>query len=413
MPSRFVSVRDRNLSLWQSAVDEAVSALGDPARAKAMRDAVALQALSGVGKAAAVPDVLTAAAAAGARPDSADVHALLAKAFFDRVNADHGPGVTAAAAAAEGLSLTQMFTIFRDYSTADLLGWAQCAIAYAKYLAQGSGAPMYVTPASMSFGVLDYRLPETAKVVLLGDWGSNMTDNVAMLGEALKKFRPDAVLHLGDVYYSGTQFECTRNVLNVMDKLVHTLGIKRPAFFTIPGNHEYYCGGAGFYDMIGKINDGIPGARQQASYFCLRTANNTWQFLGMDTGYGDHIPGSPVGPSLQQPEVVWHQDKLKNFKGSTILLSHHQLFSANSEINKNSQQPYLNQALLSTFGAYFDRVPAWFWGHEHNLVLFKDNQFGLKKGRLVGCSAYEEALKEDPYKVNYNTVAYADNMRRL
>jgi len=272
---------------------------------------------------------------------------------------------------------------------------------------------MYVTPTSMSFGVLDYRLPETAKVVLLGDWGANMSDNVAMLSEALKKFKPDAIFHLGDVYYSGTQFECTRNVLKVMNELVQTLGIKRPAFFTIPGNHEYYSGGAGFYDMIGKINDGIPGARQQASYFCLRTANNTWQFLGMDTGYGDHIPGMSVGPALQQPEAAWHQEKLKGFKGSTILLSHHQLFSANSEINKDGPQPYLNQALLATFKPYFDLIPIWFWGHEHNLVLFKDSQFGLKKGRLVGCSAYEESLQEDPYKINYNAVAYANNMPRL
>src|SRR5947209_18192508 len=121
MASRFTSVRDRNLSLWQSAVDEAVSAIGDPIRAKAMRDAVALQALSGVGKAAPIPDA--AAAAAPVSPNQPSAHALLAKAFFDRVNADHGPG---AAAAAFGFS--DMLTIFRDYSTADVLGWAQCAI---------------------------------------------------------------------------------------------------------------------------------------------------------------------------------------------------------------------------------------------------------------------------------------------
>ncbi len=410
MINRFVSVRDRELSLWQSAVDEAVATLGDPARAAAMRDAATMLALRGVGKAPPLDASPAAATAAAAAPNTASAHAFLAKAFFDQVNANQRHGAAASPAA---FSFSNLITFFRDYSTADVLGWAQCAINYAKYLASGSGAPMYVTPTSMSFGVLDYRLPETAKVVMIGDWGANMTDNIAMLREAMKKFRPDAIIHLGDVYYSGTAFECTRNVLNTMNSLVQSLGIARPPFFTIPGNHEYYSGGAGFYDMIGKVNDGIAGARQQASYFCLRTANNTWQFLGMDTGYGDHIPGLAVGPSLQQPEALWHQDKLKNFGGSSILLSHHQLFSANSEIDKQSQRPYLNQSLLSTFSPYFDRVPAWFWGHEHNFAVFKDGQFGLKKGRLVGCSAYEESLQEDPYKVNYSAVAYADNMPKL
>src|SRR5262249_1625037 len=160
--------------------------------------------------------------------------------------------------------------------------------------------------------------------------------------------------HLGDVYYSGTEFECTRNVLTVMDDLVRELAIERPPFFTIPGNHEYYSGGAGFYEMIGKINAGIAGARQQASYFCLRSADDKWQLLGMDTGYNAHIPGLPVGPPLQPSEVTWHRDKLDKFPGSTILLSHHQLFSAHSEINKGGRR-YINESLAATFGPYFDR----------------------------------------------------------
>src|SRR5437667_11849882 len=106
MASRFISVRDRDLSLWQSAVDEAVSAIGDPIRAKAMRDTAALQALSGVGKAAPIPDL--AAAAAPVRPGDPNAHAFLAKAFFDRVNADHGTG---AAAAAPAFGFADLFKI--------------------------------------------------------------------------------------------------------------------------------------------------------------------------------------------------------------------------------------------------------------------------------------------------------------
>jgi 3',5'-cyclic AMP phosphodiesterase CpdA len=148
--------------------------------------------------------------------------------------------------------------------------------------------------------VIDYRLPSTSKVLLIGDWGTHMSDNVALLRQALKKLRPDAVIHLGDVYYSGTQWECEQNVLNVLDALVAELKIARPPFFTVPGNHDYYSGGRGFYDMIGRINAALPGCAQKASYFCLRSADDHWQFLGMDTGYNDRDPINQAAPGLVQ-----------------------------------------------------------------------------------------------------------------
>ena len=70
---------------------------------------------------------------------------------------------------------------------------------------------------------------------------------------------------------------------------------------------------------------------------------------------------------------------------------------------------------------YYDRIAAWFRGHQHNLVIFKDNQIfpgdkaGLKKGRLVGCSAYEETVAESPYKKDdaCQIVEYAPDMPEL
>ena len=409
MLNRFIAVRDRNISLWQSAVDEVTAKLADPARMKAMREAAALHALASIGK-AVIPD--QPPSAESVRASDPQALAFLSKAFFDNTNSEHPQH-----ASAVPFSFGQLTALVREYSTADVLGWAQCAINYAKYLWSGSGTPTYVNwqdqkPPTPSFGVLEFRLPAKCKVLMLGDWGARMTDNVAMLRQALKRFKPDAIIHLGDVYYSGTQFECKRNVLDVMDQLVNELGLQRPPFFAIPGNHEYYSGGAGFYEMIGQLNSGIAGARQQASYFCLRTQPDQWQFLAMDTGYNDHIPGLPVGPGLQPSEITWHRDKLEKFAGSTILLSHHQLFSANSEINKGAR-PYVNESLLATFSPYFDRVAAWFWGHEHNFVLFEDGQHGLKRGRLIGCSSYEESLDEDPYRIKYNAVSYIQNMPQL
>ena len=75
-------------------------------------------------------------------------------------------------------------------------------------------------------------------------------------------------------------------------------------------------------------------------------------------------------------------------------------------------RPYLNEALYATFKKYFDRVAGWYWGHEHNFIVFENNlkmadgDPVLRKGRLLGCSAYEETQAEDPYKINYNQVRF-------
>jgi hypothetical protein len=310
------------------------------------------------------------------------------------------------------------------YSALDWLGWLQCESQYLRHSVEAR-FPQYndwkqQTPPSLAYGVIEYRLPNTCKILLIGDWGTHMTDNVAMLRQALKKFAPDAVIHLGDVYYSGTRGECERNVLTVMDRLVRELKIKRPPFFTLPGNHDYYSGGRGFYAMIGAINAGLPGCEQKASYFCLRTADERWQFLGMDTGYNDRDPINQKSPGLVASEVEWHRDKLDRFGGTTVLLSHHQLYSAKEVLSKGARA-WLNEDLHAAFQPYYDRVAAWFWGHEHNLILFNDalpftgDRWPLRKGRLLGCSAYEETVDEDPFGINQACKAaeFMDAMPRL
>lgn len=310
------------------------------------------------------------------------------------------------------------------YSTWDIAGWAQCGWYYVKYYVLAHLPPSYNdwqahAPADPNFGVIDYRLPPTSRVLMVGDWGTHMADNAALLRAALDVFKPQAIIHLGDVYYSGTVEEVTENVLNVLDKVVADLKLSpRPAFFAIPGNHDYYAGGSGFYQMIGKVNSGVAGCTQQASFFCLRTADDKWQFLAMDTGYGDRNPVEQTAPTLHDHEFLWHQDKLDNFPGSTILLSHHQLCSAKEALNAGPR-PYLNEALYALFKRYFDRIAAWYWGHEHNFIVFDNNlkfakgDLPLRKGRLIGCSAYEETLEEDPYEIKYAAARFIKNMPKL
>jgi hypothetical protein len=414
-------VRDRNTSIWQSAVRQTLVGRGDLSDSdKELAEyGVSLHAKS-VERNEALPDPIPVPGGALNPKTGSPINiAHASKAAFDSLQAHQNTPTKAA-----GL-FSALHDFVMEYSSWDIAGWAQCGWYYTKYYVLAHLPPSYNdwqahAPADINFGVIDYRLPKNSRVLMIGDWGTHMPDNVALLRQALKKFEPDVIIHLGDVYYSGTVEECTKNVLEVLDQVVPEAGLanKRPAFFSIPGNHDYYSGGSGFYRMIGKVNSGVAGCTQQASYFCLRTEDDTWQFLGMDTGYGDRNPVEQQAPVLQVHESAWHVDKLETFPGTTILLSHHQLISAKESLNAGLR-PYLNEYLYATFKQYFDRIAAWYWGHEHNFILFDDDfriQPGdppLKKGRLVGCSAYEEDETGDPYDINHPEARFLANMPHL
>ncbi|WP_052333994.1 metallophosphoesterase family protein [Neolewinella persica] len=255
----------------------------------------------------------------------------------------------------------------------------------------------------VNYGLIAYKLPANAKVVIIGDYGTGLPDAVAMLESIMTTLAPDCILHLGDVYYSGTEHECKTEILDVFLEVYKRVGKSVP-LFSLPGNHEYMSGGQGFYKHVLAVNSkaGLPSSTyQEASYFCLRTEDQKWQFLGMDTGFNSlPTPMPTIGPKLNDSEVEWHKNKLATFGGKTILLSHHQLYSVSSKINakKIGGSTFRNDHLYNEFSPYFNSIPAWFWGHEHSLGIFAEGTLGLAKGRLVGNSGFEESTGEDPYK---------------
>lgn len=305
---------------------------------------------------------------------------------------------------------------YSDYAYAQ---WFKCAAIWGKDGNPIPGPYVHVNdhggPES-DFGVI--TIPENSKIAIIGDFGTGLSDATTMIIAILEQLNPDMIIHLGDIYYAGTQGEC-QTYVDTFNQAFRIAGKKVPVF-SIPGNHEYYAGGWGFFEKVIKMNEenGFPEYAQHASYFCLRTADHNWQFLGMDTGYNSvhnfnvaHPTqlNASYAPWLAFDEAAWHQNKLEQFGGQTILLSHHQLFSADSVINdgkgvkyqtgsNEEQLKYLNGNLLAVFQYAFPRVAAWYWGHEHTMDIFKENQLGLRKGRLVGNSGYEEWQGEDPYK---------------
>jgi len=407
-PLRFDRVPSRPLSLWQSAVAENVRHHLEKSG-------------SSISQTQIMQHPMVSAAAEHVRstfsgnPPSENrnldvphqLNVYLSHLCYEKANAEMNGDI----ARADFLDLT-----YRKFSDKDP-GFLTCVTTYLAYFATYKGAFCYNDwkvqgNNNINYGVIPWQLPSNAIVAIIGDWGTGLDDAIQMLKDIVDRFKPDAIIHLGDIYYSGTPSECTNTFVNA----IVAAGAGNIPVFTLPGNHDYYALGYGFFPMLTQLNTNIPGASQQASYFCLRTVDGGYQFLGMDTGYNDANPGDQVnpayaGPWLQPNEITWHKDKLDNFNGATILLSHHQLFSTNAKLNGSVSHyaglPYMNPYLYQTFWPYLrTKIAAWIWGHEHNFALYQNGLLQLQQGILLGCSAYEELTSANPYAINYPQIPY-------
>jgi len=378
--------------------------------------------------------------------------------------------------------------------------WQQMFVQYYKYYWQypyHEGAkPVYRSwkdaqygKGNIKYGMIEWKLPANACIAIVGDIGTGTLVGEAVLKAALK-FKPDAILHLGDVYYSGTEIEVKKRLVSMIKKVMNEENCSIP-FFTIPGNHEYFTGGVALLNALDSdelIYESTQ--KQQASYFCLRTEDNSWQFLGLDTGFNGHymnvsqgaleavknflhigpvkvkehndyhwpvshnpyfrkdLSQLPIEDTTEPTTVVtvrpdeheWHIDKIQNFEGKTILLSHHQLYSAldvcgDPQASGTDGKPdptdfkreWINLGLWEQFGPYFgDKIAAWIWGHEHNLGIFQDNYIPgdwpnteerntiyktLPKGRCAGHSALPVQDSENPYEQKYPVPLVNENVK--
>lgn len=346
---------------------------------------------------------------------------------------------------------------------------------YAKYPHHLGGTPAYRSWQSPEggngdthFGVIDWRLPADATIALVGDVGTG-TDLAAATLVAALSFKPDAILHLGDVYYAGTNFEFDHRFIGLFESVFAATGHRAPVF-GVPGNHEYFTGGHAYLACLdGGALCVTADQRQLASYFALRSADDGWQFLGMDTGFFGHtismpvaaqkaalavlhrrradVPLDPSSPAVALPtppvemvrlrddEAAWHIRHATSFPGRSVLLSHHQLYTARWEIGKAQRQVTapdggihadpadLNRIWVDTdlwcqLGPILGlRAAAWFWGHEHNLGIFADDYLprdwpphlatdaptlrSLPKGRCCGHAAMSVNISDRPYATRY------------
>jgi len=242
----------------------------------------------------------------------------------------------------------------------DLAGWvAQFVPAWLKGRALKHA---FVAPSQRVVEV-----PNQLRVAVLGDWGSGLYGapiSAATIQLAVPRF--DFVVHLGDVYYAGTETEVTERFLNLWPELPGA------SSWALNSNHEMFSGGAGYFDKT--LRD--PRFSGQAGSSCFAWENDHFLFVGLDTAYEDRTIGG-----LQR---AWLAERASAAAGKKLVLfSHHQPFSA-----FQSAGTELVSALSDLLTA--GRVAAWYWGHEHRCVFFERHARWSLWGRCVGHGGYPQ-----------------------
>lgn len=384
------------LSIWQSAVDEVVS------NRQPAQKTTATPGASGVIAAATAPAV------PGPRPDAS--HLMIQEAVNYCAaqpvasQAPLTPAAPASPAAALPGTLGFCSNAAIKLAEAKILGnqqdcqryedelakfgncdplYALAAVKYAEYFVAQCKKIPYRVYQNLNDFVIDGKLPAQARVAILGDWGTGQPAALNVLRQIAAK-KPDVVIHLGDVYYSGTEFEDQNYFFQPWSSILNLAQTKIPTF-TMSGNHDMYSGGCGYYGLIDQLGQG-------ASYFCLR--NEHWQFLAMDTGLHDANPAwsGAAATYLEDTELAWHKDKIDSAgPRSTVLLSHHPLFTA----FENIEGAAVNLRLYSQVNTFFPKVDLWLWGHEHNFVVYEP-YMGVARARCLGHGAFPVSMDERP-----------------
>ena len=234
----------------------------------------------------------------------------------------------------------------------DILGWAKSLFTWVKRLKPHKFQPPPTTVDA---------LPDTLRVGILGDWGTGLY-GAPVCAASIQNDPKDygLLLHLGDVYYSGTDSEITDRFLNLWPKKPGAVNR------ACNSNHEMYTGGRAYFKQT------LAQFGQSSSCFALQ--NDHWLLVGLDSAYEEG--------RLSNGQVEWLGGLLSNAGGRRVILfSHHQLYSW-VEGPKPTMQGQLGELLTD------QKIFAWYWGHEHRCMLFDRHPAWGLHGRCVGHSGF-------------------------
>jgi len=267
----------------------------------------------------------------------------------------------------KALPATEKEMIPRVTSSGELLGtgkWELLDVGWLQTLEQilchfDDRVPFNTQPVTL-------QIPDDVTFAVAGDWGTGPWKDRApstLVKAQIEKVKADYTIHLGDVYYAGTEQQ-------EIDNLVECWPMGQKGGFTLNSNHEMYSGGYGYFEHALKHKF---TQQQGCSYFALE--NSDWLILGLDTAYHASIEDLYLKGNLGKDQIQWLSSLPKGKR--IMVLSHHQGF----ELVGKENGPIYDQ-VVDALGTEPDY---WYWGHLHNAVVYQEK--GKLNGRCIGHGA--------------------------
>ncbi len=261
-------------------------------------------------------------------------------------------------------------------------------IALGHYLELKAGFRKMFKPFPNNPQVVTAPNKESITIAITGDWGSGFYKDGSvdcpsqLVGNAISAIGADYTIHLGDVYYAGTNNELIfkgeeqHNFVDLWQR--GSLGS-----FTLNSNHEMYDGAKGLFEVaLGKPGESLFSLQKGTSFFALEF--NNWVIIGLDSGYYDtslmYMDGS-IGnaPNTEQADFI---KKLKFDGKQVIVLTHHvpiQFDGTTVPTTKKYPITLWNQVTTALGQGGEPRYPDfWYYGHTHNGVAYSKEAPGVK-----------------------------------
>ena len=150
-------------------------------------------------------------------------------------------------------------------------GWLEAFVLWLENLSENKH-PFNTSPVVTT-------IDDTLRIAIAGDWGTGdwrTSANPSPSAKVCKQItilQPNLTIHLGDVYYAGSDDEETHI-------LVKSWPRGSAGSLALNSNHEMYSGCGPYFEAIGAA----PFLMQkQCSYFALE--NKNWVIVGLDSAY--------------------------------------------------------------------------------------------------------------------------------
>jgi hypothetical protein len=250
-----------------------------------------------------------------------------------------------------------------DYDSTDV-GWAYCPLAW--YWTEGDTPPFTNTPATIT-------IPDQVTIALLGDWGGNNQPAQEVASSAKGMMGAgDVIVHLGDVYYAGTDDAGLVEHDYEDDNFLKVWPGSPGRSFALNSNHDMYAHGTGYFQTA--LTSSTFASQNGCSYFAL--CNDEFRIVGLDTAYYDPDPGAtgfmtgslgPTGPGTQAQFLQDQAQAAADANQTLVVLSHH-----NGLQYDGSRTLPLWGEVAAALAPLSGRTVIWYWGHEHMGVVYKD-----------------------------------------